>query len=181
MGSGVLTVESVASHSPGPTSPAVRQVRDNAGEIFDVRGYQQKDRPALEIFYNDFEPKRAAQGLPPKDAERICRWLDAILPQGLHLLAFRGSLLVGHALLVPTGEEGVAEYAVFLHQRHRGRGLGTALNRAAVEAAREAGLRALWLSVEPHNRAALRSYEKVGFTLLPGTLFSSEAEMRLTL
>lgn len=155
------------------------QIRDRTGEVFEVRRYLPKDRAALELFYNDFEPKRAAQGLPPKDAERISRWLHSILSQGLHLLAFRGSHLVGHALLVPTAEEGVWEYAVFLHQKHRGRGLGTELNRAAVEAAREAGLRGLWLSVEPHNRAALRSYEKVGFTLLPGTLFSSEAEMRL--
>jgi ribosomal protein S18 acetylase RimI-like enzyme len=104
-----------------------------------------------------------------------------VLSQGTHLLTFRDSALVGHALLVPTGEEGVSEYAVFLHHDVRGRGLGTELNRAAIEAARAAGLKGLWLSVEPHNRAALRSYEKAGFTLLPGTLFSSEAEMRLTL
>jgi len=171
----------VATHSPDQASARSRWIRDKTGETFEVRPYQPRDRAALELFYNDFEPKRAAQGLPPKDAERISRWLDAILPQGLHLLAFHNKRLVGHAFLVPTGEEGIAEYAVFIHQQHRGRGLGTELNRTAVEAAREAGLRGLWLCVEPHNRAALRSYEKAGFTLIPGTIFSPEAEMRLTL
>ena len=158
-----------------------RRIRDKAGVIYDVRAYEPADRPRLEIFYADFEPKRAAQGLPPKDPERIARWLDSVLGQGLHLLTFLEGVLVGHALLVPTGREGVSEYAVFLHRDHRGRGLGTALNRASIEAAREVGLKGLWLSVEPHNRAALRSYEKAGFSLIPGTLFSSEAEMRITL
>ena len=156
-------------------------VQDARGERYLVRAYAPADRPALELFYRDFEPKRAAQGLPPKDAERIGRWLDSILVQGMHLLTFHGEELVGHGLLVPTREPGISEYAIFLRSDHRGRGLGTALNRAAVEVAREVGLQGLWLSVEPHNRAALRSYEKAGFSLLPGTIFSSEAEMRISL
>jgi RimJ/RimL family protein N-acetyltransferase len=47
--------------------------------------------------------------------------------------------------------------------------------------ARTLELRRLWLSVEPHNRPALRSYEKVGFRFVPGTIFSSEMEMELVL
>lgn len=170
----------VATLTPQPPAQP-RHIRDKTGAMYDVRPFEPSDRPALEVFYHDFEPKRAAQGLPPKDPERIARWLDSVLRQGQHLLTFLDGRLVGHALLVPTGEEGISEYAVFLHRDHRGRGLGTELNRAAIESAREAGLRGLWLSVEPHNRAALRSYEKAGFSLIPGTLFSSEAEMRLTL
>jgi ribosomal protein S18 acetylase RimI-like enzyme len=169
----------MATHPRSPEFPALLQ--DKQGEVYQVREYTPEDRPALELFYREFEPKRAAQGLPPKDGERIGRWLDSILPQGIHLLTLRAGILVGHALLVPAGADGVSEYAVFLHRDLRGRGLGTALNRAAIEAARSAGLRSLWLSVEPHNRAALRSYEKAGFTLIPGTMFSSEAEMRLSL
>lgn len=163
------------------STPPPRHIRDKAGAVYDVFPYDAAHRPALQRFYEDFEPKRAAQGLPPKDPERIARWLDSVLVQGIHLLTFRKGVLVGHALLVPTGEEGVSEYAVFLHRDERGRGLGTTLNRAAIEAARESGLKGLWLTVEPHNRAALRSYEKAGFTFVPGTIFSSEAEMRLTL
>lgn len=177
---GILTVGPVHENvSRAPEYPRV--IRDRDGEPYSVRPYDGADRAALELFYNDFEPKRAAQGLPPKDAERISRWLNTILGAGIHLVLFRGSDLAGHALLVPTNQEGVSEYAIFLERSLRGRGLGTALNHVAIDAARGAGLRGLWLSVEPHNRAALRSYEKAGFTLVPGTLFSPEAEMRLTL
>lgn len=154
---------------------------DKRGASFSVHPYQPHQRPELESFYERFEPKRAAQGLPPKGADRIARWLDSVLPQGIHLLAWRDGALIGHALLVPTGRAGVYEYAVFLRVDVRGRGVGTALNQVAVEAARAAGLRRLWLSVEPHNRAAIRSYEKVGFHFLPSTAFSPEAEMELAL
>lgn len=167
--------------SSPPSGAMPRLLRDAEGRVHEVRPFAAADRPALEVFYADFEPKRAAQGLPPKDPERIGRWLDAVLGHGLHLLALDERRLIGHALLVPTGTEGVSEYAVFLHHDYRGRGLGTALNRAAIEAARATGLKRLWLSVEPHNRAALRSYERAGFTLRPGTLFSPEAEMQLEL
>ena len=167
---------------PSPERPGEsRVVQDARGQQYEVREYHPSDRVALELFYLDFEPKRAAQGLPPKDAERIARWLQSVLGQGTHLLTFHERELVGHALLVPTGEEGVSEYAIFLRGDHRGRGLGTAMNRAAVQIAREQGLKGLWLSVEPRNRAALRSYEKAGFALLPGTIFSTEAEMRISL
>src|SRR5690606_2079177 len=131
----VLTVHSVASLSPVP-SAYPRRIADKSGQLYDVRPYESSDRVSLQLFYNQFEPKRAAQGLPPKDPERIARWLDSVLHQGTHLLTFLEGELVGHALLVPTAEEGVSEYAVFLHRDHRGRGLGTALNRAAIETAR---------------------------------------------
>ena len=154
---------------------------DKAGEPFVVRRYHADDRPALEDFYDRFEPLRAAQGLPPKGHDRVVRWLDTILANGIHLIACREHELIGHALVVPLDRIGVAEYAVFLHQDERGKGLGTELNRVAIDFAREAGFLRLWLSVEPHNRAAVRSYEKVGFRFRPATIFSSEAEMTLDL
>lgn len=154
---------------------------DKAGKPFVVRPFLADDRLALEAFYERFEPLRAAQGLPPKGRDRVARWLDTVLPHGVHLVAQRGDRLIGHALVVPLDKLGVAEYAVFLHQDERGKGLGTELNRVAIDFARDAGFLRLWLSVEPHNRAAVRSYEKVGFRFRPGTIFSSEAEMTLEL
>lgn len=159
--------------------PPLRRAR--GGDSFEVRPLHPDDRPALQAFYEDFEPKRAAQGLPPLGAERVARWLDTVLSGGIHLIAEREGELIGHALLVPMERPGELEYAVFLRQDVRGRGVGTELNHAAVEAARAGGARRLWLSVEPHNRAAIRSYEKVGFRFLPGTIYSAEAEMELGL
>lgn len=166
---------------PEPRTPEMLVRRDKRGEPFGVRAYRPTDRLELVRFYERFEPKRAAQGLPPRDLERIRRWLDAVLPRGIHLLALRDDELIGHGLLVPTDREGVSEYAVFLRQDQRRRGVGTELNHLAVQTARAAGLTGLWLSVEPHNRAAIRSYEKAGFRFRPGSIFSPEAEMELAL
>jgi RimJ/RimL family protein N-acetyltransferase len=152
---------------------------DKAGVPFLVGEYDPGFRGALQRFYEDFEPKRAAQGLPPADPARIRRWLDSVLGRGLHLLACREGELIGHGLVMPTTREGIGEYAVFLREDLRGRGSGTELNRAVVEAAEAAGYRGLWLTVEPRNRSAIRSYEKAGFHFIPTTVFSVEAEMEL--
>jgi diamine N-acetyltransferase len=164
---------------PAPT-PLPAEVRNKEGRAFRVRASRDDDIPRLLDFYERFEPKRCAQGLPPPGRSRIERWLGGILPAGTHLLIEEAGRLVGHAMLMPIAD-GVAEYAIFLHQGERAAGLGTAVNRLAVEVARAQGLRRLWLSLEPGNRAALISYQRVGFTFLPGTVLSVEAEMELPL
>lgn len=162
-----------------PPVPTV--LRDREGAAFEVRPLRPEDRPALDAFYDAFEPKRDAQGLPPSGAERVRRWLDGVLAEGEHRVVEREGRLEGHAFLVPTGRDGVWEYAVFLDAAVRGRGLGTALHRLMLDAARACGLRGVWLSVEPHNRAAIRSYRRAGFTFVPETLFSPELEMEVRL
>jgi len=172
----------VSIHLPDhPEDPTVVVRHDEVGEPFTVRAYLPSDRAALAAFYEGFEPQRSAQGLPPRGPDRVARWLDTVLPHGIHLIASRGERLIGHALVVPLDRPGVAEYAVFLHQAERGKGVGTELNRVAIDFARTRGFQRLWLSVEPHNRAAVRSYEKVGFRYRPATIYSSEAEMTLDL
>lgn len=152
---------------------------DKDGREYIVRAYLPGDRDELQRFYEAFEPKRRAQGLPPHTPDRIASWLSSVLDDGLHLIVHLDDSLVGHALVVETGRPGVGEYAIFLRGDIRGRGLGTALNRLIVEESKAAGMKGLWLTVEPHNRAAIRSYEKAGFHFVPGTIFSLEAEMVL--
>ncbi|MBA4159058.1 MAG: GNAT family N-acetyltransferase [Gemmatimonadetes bacterium] len=171
---------------PVPDSAALATLlpaacRDKQGRPFTVRILLQDDRAALEGFYDAFEPKRGAQGLPPIGADRVARWLDSVLPDGVHLIAEAEAAMVGHGLLMPTRQDGVGEWAIFLAREDRGHGIGTGMNRIAVEVSRALGLRKLWLSVEPHNRAAVRSYEQVGFRFLPSAIFSLEAEMELEL
>jgi ribosomal protein S18 acetylase RimI-like enzyme len=130
--------------------------------------------------YLSFEPKRAAQGLPPADPRAVTRWLDDVLPRGHHFLAIVAGRVVGHVMLVPMDGDAF-ELANFVHQSVRRRGIGTALNRVAVEEARRTGARRVWLSVEPSNRAALRSYARAGFRPLPGSLWAPEVEMEVRL
>jgi RimJ/RimL family protein N-acetyltransferase len=167
--------------TPEPASVLRAQVADKEGRGFTVRLLLPDDRARLDAFYETFEPARAAQGLPPQGVPRIRRWLDRILGGGLHLLVERDGSLVGHAMLIPTENARVSEYAIFLHQDVRGQGLGTEINRLAVQLARHAGATRLWLSVEPDNRAAIRSYEKAGWRYVPATLYAPELEMELVL
>ncbi|WP_420130381.1 GNAT family N-acetyltransferase [Longimicrobium sp.] len=156
-------------------------LRDREGGMFTVRKLRDGDRALLDAFYDAFEPKRAAQGLPPQGTARVQRWLGDVLSGGDHLIVEVDGRLVGHAMLMPTGKEGVREYAIFLDQSVRGRGMGTQVNRVSAELARTLDLQRLWLSVEPHNRAAVRSYQKAGYRFRPHTLYSPEFEMELDL
>lgn len=153
---------------------------DRQGRAFRVRLYVPADRPLLEAMYAGFEPKRAAQGLPPGKPDAIVRWLDRILADGRHLLVEIEGRVLGHAMLLPMDAER-AELANFLHQSIRNRGIGTELNRLILSLARDGRYRRVWLSVEPGNRPAIRSYERAGFRLRPGQMWAPEVEMEAVL
>lgn len=152
---------------------------DRLGQPYVIRALEPEDRVALEAMYMDFEPKRCAQGLPPGDHPSIRRWLDRVLASGEHLVVEIEGRILGHTMLIPMKDGGV-ELANFLHQSIRNRGIGTSLNRLAVDLARDDGHTRVWLSVEPSNRPAIRSYEKAGFRRLPGSLWAPEIEMEAT-
>jgi RimJ/RimL family protein N-acetyltransferase len=154
---------------------------DKEGRVYSVRPLRPDERAALEDFYDGFDPKRGAQGLPPEGKPRIARWLDTILPSGTHLAVEREGRLVGHAMLMPTGQEGVSEYAIFLAKEVRGQGVGTQVSRLTVDVARTLDVRRLWLSVEPQNLPALRSYQKAGFQFRKNTIYTPELEMEMDL
>lgn len=157
---------------------AIVTCTDKLGESFVLRPFGGDDRQGLGAMYDDFEPKRVAQGLPPSDRSQRAQWLDAVLSGGHHLVVeIRGQVL-GHGMLLPFQDE-EAELANFLHQSARDRGIGTTLNGALLELARELGLRRVWLSVEPFNRRAIRSYEKAGFRRRPMSPWTPEIEMEV--
>lgn len=155
-------------------------LEDKSNAPFTVRRYVPADRLALEAMYDGFEPKRGAQGLPPRSIEQIRRWLDHVLETGEHLIIEIDGRVRGHVMLVPA-EPGTVELANFLHQSVRSRGIGTHANAVALDVARDAGHQRVWLSVEPSNRAAIRSYEKAGFRMMPGSLWAPEIEMEAVL
>lgn len=153
---------------------------DKLGEPFVLRPVRAGDRDGLGAMYDDFEPKRVAQGIPPADAGQRVRWLDSVLGQGHHIVVEVAEEVMGHGMLLPFRSH-EAELANFLHQSIRDRGIGTALNQALLDLAREHGIRRVWLSVEPFNRRAIRSYEKVGFRRRPASPWAPEVEMEVIL
>ncbi len=167
--------------SQEPSSAALA-LHDKTGRAFIVRPYQSRDLRALEDFYMTFEPKRTAQGLPPGDLESIHRWLMRTLNRGYHLLVDIEGTVLGHLMLMPIPDRPNAlELANFIHQSNRDCGIGTHLNRVGARVAQDAGKSALWLSVEPSNTVAIRSYENAGFRRIPGSLWAPEIEMEIPL
>ena len=80
----------------------------------------------------------------------------------------RGGEIVGSLTLamfrIPTGLRAWIEDVV-VDESARGRGVGDALNRAALDRARAAGCRTVDLTSRPSREAANRLYQRIGFTM----------------
>lgn len=97
-------------------------------------------------------------------AEDSARQLDVYLGQGRVLVARRGSDLVGHLQLVPTGEEGEAEVKnMAVLPDLRGTGVGRLLVEAAVDACRAEGVVRLVVATGAADTGNLRFYQRCGF------------------
>lgn len=87
--------------------------------------------------------------------------------ENCRVVAEDGGVVLGWAALTPVSDRcvygGVAEVSVYVDEAGRGRGIGTALMRALVEASERAGIWTLQAGVFPENVASVRAHEKVGF------------------
>lgn len=124
--------------------------------------YQEVFFQALVGMYEDFEPKRGAQGLPPVGRERLVSWLRPLCDNNLNLIALFEERVIGHTMLCPMNQ-GRAEFAIFIHQDFRNQGIGSSFTRVTLEYAKAKGLRHVWLTVEVNNFSAIRVYKKMGF------------------
>ncbi len=84
--------------------------------------------------------------------------------QGGCRVACRGNEVVGYlSLLARRTAQNLRIYSVAVAPEARGLGVGQQLVDAAVDAARELGLRTLTLEVRTDNRPAIALYERNGF------------------
>lgn len=128
--------------------------------------------------YDHFEPKRAAQGLPPTGRDRILSWLEHLQKNGENLVALYKDRVIGHTILCPVSPTR-AEFAIFIDQEYRNQGIGTKFTEVTLEFAREKGYHRVWLSVVVNNLCAIRVYKKLGFRMRD--LFGPEQEMEICL
>lgn len=96
-------------------------------------------------------------------------------------MAYRNHRAIGHAVLLPDLTVRDGEFLVFVHQHHRGRGVGTRLTRSALENAQDLGLGAVWLTVDADNFIAIRLYRKFGFRFEGEVSWHAERKMMLHL
>jgi RimJ/RimL family protein N-acetyltransferase len=103
-----------------------------------------------------------------RDALDERRYLRAIrrYPNAAVYVAEEGGHIVGRLSVArdqhPASRH-VADLGLMVAAEHRRRGVGTALLEAAVEWARQAGVRKLELHVFPWNKGAIALYDRFGF------------------
>jgi len=97
---------------------------------------------------------------PPVDVEQ--RSVQFAASSAASIVAVADGRIIG-TLHVDVSRFGFGELGMLVARDHRGRGVGSALLRAAVDWARGQGLHKLCLEVFPHNTAAIALYRKAGF------------------
>jgi len=80
-------------------------------------------------------------------------------------------LRTGRADPSVTGPDPVELERIYVDRSALGSGIGAALMRATLDAARSAGHRTLWLGVWERNARAIRFYEKWGFSTVGDHVF----------
>lgn len=126
-----------------------------------VRRLEEQDEPLLARMYDTFEPLSEALGLPPKEPSRRQAWIRT-LREALNLVAFVDDTVAGHLALLAIDNDS-AELMCFVHQGFRRQGVGTALTRAAMEYAKEAGYQRVSVFINTHNAGARHGLVKFGF------------------
>ncbi len=94
------------------------------------------------------------------------RWATAHI-EGLSIVARKDSEVLGWAALSPVSSRqvyrGVAELSLYVGEKHRGKGVGSALMRAMIELSERRGIWTLQGGTFPENTASLALQKKFGF------------------
>lgn len=161
---------------PFPEPPTTFDDREN--RTIEIRRVVDDDLDGIVDMYATFDPAQRAQGIPPTQPTEINRWLRTVIDQGHHLVAVHESDPVGHAMLVPDGDDAM-ELAIFVHQDVQRAGIGRALLTHLLGAGAAAGDRRIWLTVERWNAPAIELYRDVGFETVNADRFDLEMALEI--
>lgn len=121
--------------------------------------------PALVAAFDRLIPQLSSSN-PPPSADQLAAIVTSPATRLLVARDVASAEIVGSLTLVlfpiPTGLRAWIEDVV-VDEAARGRGVGAALNRAALERARAAGARSVDLTSRPSREAANRLYRRLGF------------------
>lgn len=151
-----MSFPSAASITPPETLPAITICSFNG----------QADATAFRTLNEEWIMRSFA--LEAKDIETLGDPEGTILAKGGHIfMVYAGEEAVGCVALVPMGG-GVFELSkMAVSPRLRGRGIGRRLLAYAIDRARNAGAKSLFLGSSTKLRNAVHLYEAVGFRHVP--------------
>ena len=122
--------------------------------------------PEVVRAFESLIPQLSSHALPPDEAALTAMAASADTVVLLARAPEADQAIVGSATLAitrtPTGQHGWIEDVV-VDQAFRGKGWGTALTQACLNAARELGLRAVNLTSRPARLSANALYRSLGF------------------
>jgi L-amino acid N-acyltransferase YncA len=133
-----------------------------------IRELEEKDWPSVAAIFEE----GIATGLATFEtaAPDWPAWDDSHLPGELRLVAEEDGEVVGFAALSPVSSReayrGVAENSVYVSERARGRGLGSALLNELVRRSEEAGIWTIQTSIFPENLPSLAVHQRAGFRVV---------------
>ena len=117
-------------------------------------------RPMAELFAAVAEERSGIASEPPVDVD--ARTIQFTASIGESIVAVAGDQVIG-LIHVEVSRHGFGEFGMLVDREWRGRGVGSALIRAAIGWARDQGLHKLSLEVFTHNTSAIALYRKCGF------------------
>ena len=133
-----------------------------------IRAARLEDADAICLIRNLPGVRRGTLSLPFQAAESTRRWLEALPKTDVYVVAESAGAVVGSASLQRKANRlgHCASVGIMVHDDHQGRGVGTALMAALVDAAdRWLGVLRLELEVNCDNVAGLALYRRFGFVV----------------
>lgn len=141
-------------------------------EVADAAG------PELVEAFGRLVPQLSRSSAPPTPDE-LSEMVDSAASDVL--VAYAGDSICGTLTLVtfriPTGVRAWIEDVV-VDEAVRGKGVGEALNRFAIELARRKGAKTVDLTSRPSREAANRLYRRLGFVQRDSNIYRFELEAR---
>lgn len=152
----------MSDDQPSPPPPAVA----TAPPDLLIRAARESDAEVLNAISNLPGFRAGTLRLPYERVDATRAWLAGLKSGDTALVALRGGEVVGTASLIRLGgrRAHAAQLGMGVHDAFCGRGVGTALLGALVEAADAwLDIRRIELSVFADNARAIRLYERFGF------------------
>ncbi|GAA4899841.1 N-acetyltransferase family protein [Ferrimonas pelagia] len=136
--------------------------------IFTIRRYQADDSAAIVAIYNHaILHHNATFEEQPLSAEQMAQRLDEIAAQFPVLVALAGDELIGYAYgnhyKTRSAYRFCAESSVYLDPAHQGRGQGSALYRALLDALAQQGIRQVLAVITSPNPVSETLHQRLGF------------------